>query len=71
VPKHLCNAPTKLMNDLGYGQNYRYAHNEAEGISHGQTYFPKEMGEQVYYQPTNRGLEIKIAEKLKKIRGVS
>jgi putative ATPase len=71
VPKHLCNAPTKLMNDLGYGQNYRYAHNEVEGISHGQTYFPKEMGEQVYYQPTNRGLEIKIAEKLKKIRGVS
>jgi putative ATPase len=70
VPKHLCNAPTKLMGDLGYGQNYRYAHNEAEGISYGQTYFPEEMGEQVYYQPTNRGLEIKIAEKLKKLRGV-
>lgn len=70
VPKHLCNAPTELMSDLGYGQGYRYAHDEAGGISHGQTYFPEELGEQCYYQPTNRGLEIKISEKLKKIQGI-
>lgn len=69
VPKHLCNAPTELMSDLGYGQGYRYAHDEIDGISHGQTYFPEGLGELCYYQPTNRGLEIKIAEKLKKIRG--
>ena len=69
VPKHLCNAPTRLMSELGYGQDYRYAHDELEGISQGQTYFPKALGEQSYYQPTDRGLEIKIAAKLRKIRG--
>ncbi len=71
VPKHLCNAPTGLMSDLGYGQDYRYSHDEADGISHGQTYFPEALGESCYYQPTDRGLEIKIAEKLRKIRGES
>ena len=69
VPKHLCNAPTALMSDLGYGQGYRYAHDEEGGISNGQTYFPEALGEQSYYQPSERGLEIKIAEKLRKIRG--
>jgi putative ATPase len=68
VPKHLCNASTKLMEELGYGQGYRYAHNEPSGFSAGQTYFPEAMGEQVYYQPTDRGLEIKIGEKLKQLR---
>ncbi|WXU00514.1 MAG: Replication-associated recombination protein A [Catillopecten margaritatus gill symbiont] len=68
VPKHLCNAPTALMDDLGYGEGYRYAHNEADGFSKGQTYFPEEMGEQVYYQPVDRGLEIKINDKLKQLR---
>ncbi len=68
VPKHLCNATTKLMEGLGYGERYRYAHNEPGAFSPGQTYFPKEMGEQIYYEPTNRGLEIKIAEKLKQLR---
>jgi len=68
VPTHLCNASTKLMEDLGYGEGYRYAHNEPGGFSAGQTYFPEEMGEQVYYQPTDRGLEIKIGEKLKQLR---
>ena len=68
VPKHLCNAPTSLMDDLGYGEGYRYAHDEIDGISHGQTYFPETLGEQQYYVPTERGLEIKIKEKLKKIR---
>ncbi|SMN14719.1 FIG065221: Holliday junction DNA helicase [uncultured Candidatus Thioglobus sp.] len=71
VPKHLCNAPTGLMSDLGYGQGYRYAHDEADGISYGQSYFPQALGEQSYYVPTDRGLEIKIAEKLRKIRGES
>jgi putative ATPase len=69
VPKHLCNAPTALMNELGYGSGYRYAHDEPEAISFGQTYFPEALGEQVYYQPSNRGLEIKIGEKLRKLKG--
>lgn len=68
VPKHLCNAPTELMNELGYGENYRYAHNEKNGIAKGQTYFPDDLGEQNYYLPVDRGLEIKIKEKLKQIK---
>jgi putative ATPase len=68
VPAHLCNASTKLMEELGYGEGYRYAHNEPDGFSAGQTYFPEAMGEQIYYQPTDRGLEIKIGEKLKQLR---
>lgn len=68
VPKHLCNAPTQLDKNQGYGEGYRYAHDEQDGISYGQQYFPKEMGEQTYYQPTERGLEIKIKEKLQQIR---
>lgn len=71
VPKHLCNAPTKLDQAQGYGQGYRYAHDEADGISYGQTYFPEELGEQTYYEPTERGLEIKIREKLKQIKDKS
>ncbi|SEH62203.1 replication-associated recombination protein A [Bathymodiolus azoricus thioautotrophic gill symbiont] len=69
VPKHLCNAPTGLMNDLGYGEGYRYAHNEQGAVAKGQTYFPEALGEQSYYVPTERGLEIKISEKLKQLRG--
>jgi putative ATPase len=69
VPKHLCNAPTGLMNDLGYGEGYRYAHNEQDAVAKGQTYFPEALGEQSYYAPTQRGLEIKISEKLKQLRG--
>jgi len=68
VPMHLCNASTKLMEGLGYGEGYRYAHNEPSGFSAGQTYFPEAMGEQIYYHPTERGLEIKIGEKLKQLR---
>ena len=68
VPRHLCNASTKLMEDLNYGKGYRYAHDEPGAFSPGQAYFPDEMGEQVYYEPTDRGLEIKIAEKLKQLR---
>jgi putative ATPase len=68
VPKHLCNAPTVLMSNLGYGEGYRYAHDEAGGVAKGQTYFPEALGEQQYYVPTDRGLEIKIKEKLKQLR---
>jgi putative ATPase len=54
---------------LGYGEGYRYAHNEQDAVAKGQTYFPEALGEQNYYAPTQRGLEIKISEKLKQLRG--
>jgi len=65
VPLHLRNAPTKLMKDLGYGQAYRYAHDEPEGYAAGEDYFPEAMPPRHYYQPVPRGLEAKIGEKLK------
>jgi len=65
VPLHLRNAPTKLMKDLGYGQAYRYAHDEPEGYAAGEDYFPEAMSPRCYYQPVPRGLESKIGEKLK------
>ncbi len=68
VPLHLRNAPTKLMKQLDYGQGYRYAHDEAEGYAAGENYFPDGMPEVSFYQPTERGLEAKIAEKLKHLR---
>jgi putative ATPase len=68
VPVHLRNAPTKLMKGMGYGQEYRYAHDEPEAFAAGENYFPPELGEQRYYDPVERGLEIKIAEKLKRLR---
>lgn len=70
VPIHLRNAPTKLLKELGHGKGYRYAHDEPDAFSKGQTYFPEEMGEKIYYEPTDRGLEIKIKEKLKQLRSV-
>lgn len=68
VPIHLRNAPTKMMKQLGYGKEYRYAHDEPGAYSAGETYFPEEMGEPNYYQPVDRGLEIKIKEKLERLR---
>jgi putative ATPase len=68
VPIHLRNAPTKLMKELGYGREYRYAHDEPEAYAAGETYFPEGMEERHYYQPTPRGLEQKIAEKLAHLR---
>jgi len=65
VPLHLRNAPTKLMKDLGYGQAYRYAHDEPEAYAAGEDYFPEEIPPRSYYQPVSRGLEAKIGEKLK------
>jgi putative ATPase len=68
VPLHLRNAPTKLMKQLDYGKGYRYAHNEAEGYAAGENYFPDDMPEVNFYQPTDHGLEAKIAEKLAHLR---
>jgi putative ATPase len=64
VPEHLRNAPTKLMKELGYGKLYRYAHDEPDAYAAGETYLPEGMSEPDWYQPTPRGLESKIAEKL-------
>jgi putative ATPase len=70
VPLHLRNAPTKLMKELDYGKEYRYAHNEPDAYAAGEHYFPEGMQEQHYYHPVDRGLEIKIAEKLAKLRNL-
>ncbi len=67
IPIHLRNAPTRLMKELGYGKAYRYAHDEPDGYAAGERYFPEEMGERRYYQPVDRGLEIKIGEKLQRL----
>ncbi len=67
VAMHLRNAPTRLMKDLGYGENYRYAHDEEDGIAAGEKYFPDDMPERTYYHPVPRGLELKIGERLKEI----
>ncbi len=68
VPMHLRNAPTQLMKELGHGDNYRYAHDEQQGFAAGETYFPESVGERVFYEPVDRGLEIKISEKLDYLR---
>ncbi len=68
VPMHLRNAPTSLMKDLDYGKDYRYAHGEDNAYAAGETYFPEELGEQRYYEPVPRGLELKIGEKLAHLR---
>ncbi|MGR8948940.1 MAG: replication-associated recombination protein A [Gammaproteobacteria bacterium] len=71
VPNHLKNAPTKLAKAQGHGKEYRYDHAEADGFSAGQTYFPDNIGERTFYNPVTRGLEIKIGEKLAKLRAQS
>ena len=68
VPLHLRNAPTRLMKQLDYGKDYRYAHDEADGYAAGENYFPDGMPQVSFYQPTERGLEAKIAEKLAHLR---
>jgi putative ATPase len=68
VPVQLRNAPTRLMKDLGYGKNYRYAHDEAEGYAAGECYFPDDMPPVDWYLPVERGLEIRIGEKLAQLR---
>jgi putative ATPase len=68
VPMHLRNAPTRFMEEQGYGDDYRYAHNEADAFAAGETYFPEALLDRQYYHPVERGLEIKIAEKLERLR---
>jgi len=67
VPLHIRNAPTRLMKDLGYGKDYRYAHDEADAFAAGETYLPEGMTPVQWYQPTERGLEGKIREKLEEL----
>jgi putative ATPase len=70
VPQRLRNAPTKLMKELGFGKDYRYSHDEPDAYSAGQNYFPDGMPAVSWYQPTDRGLEAKIAEKLAHLRSL-
>jgi len=68
VPVHLRNAPTRLMKELGYGKTYRYAHDEPEAYAAGENYFPDELKGTRYYHPVDRGLELRIREKLEHLR---
>lgn len=68
VPDHLRNAPTRLMKDMGLGKNYRYAHDESEAYAAGENYFPDGMPAVSWYEPSGRGMEAKIAEKLAALR---
>jgi len=70
VPMHIRNAPTKLMKNLGYGDDYRYAHDESDGYAAGENYFPEGMDRPNWYRPTDRGLEAKIREKLEHLRSL-
>lgn len=71
VPMHLRNAPTRLMQDLGYGQDYRYAHQEPDAYAAGESYFPDGLPQRPgWYQPVGRGLEMQIGEKLRKLRAL-
>ncbi len=70
VPVHLRNAPTRLMKELGYGHEYRYAHDEPQAYAAGETYLPEGMPEPSWYEPVPRGLEIKIADKLAHLRSL-
>ena len=65
---HLRNAPTRMMKDLGYGANYRYAHDEQGGYAQGENYFPSEMERKHYYRPVERGVEKRIKEYMEKLR---
>ncbi|MEH6568922.1 MAG: replication-associated recombination protein A [Halioglobus sp.] len=70
VPLHLRNAPTQLMKELEHGAQYRYAHDEEGGYAAGENYFPQALKDRRYYQPVERGLELKIGEKLRYLRGL-
>ena len=71
VPMHLRNAPTQLMKNLDYGKGYRYAHNEDGGFAAGENYLPEGMPEPGFYRPVDRGLEMKIAEKMASLRDLN
>ena len=68
VPNHLRNAPTQLMKDIGFGQEYRYAHDEPHAYAAGESYLPEGMAEPHWYEPVDRGLESQIAEKMAFLR---
>ena len=70
VPAHLRNAPTKLMKELGFGREYRYAHDEAAAYAAGENYFPDEMPRPDFYRPTEYGLEAKIRAKLAELHAL-
>ncbi len=71
VPLHLRNAPTTLMKQLDYGKNYRYAHDEEGAFAAGENYWPQGMAPQGFYEPVERGLEIRIADKLRQLRALN
>jgi putative ATPase len=71
VPMHIRNAPTRLMKELGYGDGYRYAHDEPDAYAAGENYLPEELKGRRYYYPTARGLEIRITEALARLRGAA
>jgi len=71
VPDHLKNAPTTLMKELGHGKGYRYAHDEKDGFAAGVSYFPETLNAQEFYMPVERGLEIRIAERLRELRALN
>ena len=71
VPLHLRNAPTQLMKDLAYGRGYRYAHEEEGGFAAGESYFPEGMDPPRFYRPVDRGLELRIAEKLRELKALN
>jgi putative ATPase len=68
VPIHLRNAPTSMMKDLGFGGEYRYAHDEPQAYAAGENYFPEELKDKQYYRPVDRGMEKKLSEKLNYLR---
>jgi putative ATPase len=70
VPEHLRNAPTRLMKDLGFGRDYRYAHDEDGGYAAGESYLPEGLPEQRFYEPVPRGLELRIGERLAEWRAL-
>ena len=70
VPEHLRNAPTRLMKDLGFGREYRYAHDEADAYAAGEDYFPAGFPKVRWYEPVERGMEIRIREKLEHLRSL-
>ena len=71
VPEHLRNAPTRLMKELGFGRDYRYAHDEEGGFAAGESYLPEGLPAQTFYEPVPRGLELRIGERLRELRALN
>jgi putative ATPase len=71
VPEHLRNAPTRLMKQLGHGEGYRYAHDEAGGFAAGESYLPEGLPRKRFYEPVPRGLELRIGERLAELRALN